>query len=46
MVEKATVNRISRFKAELEISLFISMKKNLSDRSCLLVFALQYREQE
>ena len=43
MVERATVDRSSRFKAELEISLFTSMKKNKSDRSCSpLVFALQY----
>ena len=35
MVEKATVNRSSRFKAELEISIFTSMKMNKSDCSCL-----------
>ena len=29
MVEKATVNQSSRFKAELEINLFISMKKRI-----------------
>ena len=34
-VEKATVDRSSRFKAELEISLFTSMKMNKSDCSCL-----------
>ena len=45
-IEKATVDRNSRFKAELEISSFISMKENLSGRSCPLVFALQYWEQE
>ena len=35
MVEKATVDRSSRFKAELEISLFTSMIKNKSDSACL-----------
>ena len=43
MVEKATVDQNSRFKAELQINLFTSMNKSKSDRSCSpLVFALQY----
>jgi len=43
MVEKATVDRSSRFKAVLVIRLFTMM--NNSDRSCPLAFGSQYREQ-
>ena len=46
MVERATVNRSSRFKAEWEISLFTSVNKNKIDHSCPLVYALQYRKLE
>ena len=46
MVEKPTVDQSSKFKAELEISLFTQMKKNKSDYSYPLVFALQYQEKK
>ena len=37
MVEKASVDRSSKYKAEFEISSFTSMKKNKWDRYCHLV---------
>ena len=43
MVEKASVNQSSRFKAELEIHLFISMKKEF-ERSFLSTRVTSYVE--